>query len=526
MSFLTFGNKNNAETPPLSQLAVVLLVSLLVPLMTHGLLPMLGVRFIADRFSTQGVFFIFALLAGFTFYSSYFLFITKRPVFMVVYSSVFVRLTFYIAALAHLVGKHIPVRSLHAPLLVLPGYYLGFIHFSALWKTYSYFKYVVIFLCLFVFYYVFFNYNFVDPIVAKTSGVSISKGQLTDYIYASLGIIIPGAMFIQAGSAENRIKLFNIINHTLLIGAIAEAVLSILGYPVGLFTMKVEGFRRTSGLMEHPNAYGKIAGLFLIYFIGLYYYYVKNPDRKTALLDLLLQIAIASNLLAFLLTLSKNAFAGFFLACVIYLVSALFDNTLRQKLILPLMILSGLVVVLLAGYQMVSEKDLMSLLTDRFNDTRSLEWRTRVWGYLLSNINKTSVWFGHGLSACNMEMYRYQYNDAIASEKQSLYVHNALIQFLYDMGIVGLTIFASYLNAVLSSAQNFFKDNYNPLYLCIIGLSFFVLLGTLTDECITEFHMNFMYWFMVTMIISFCSALSTKPAPSRIAQQNRRNEFN
>jgi O-antigen ligase len=493
---------------------LMLVLAVLLPLLTHGLLPAIGVYQIAEKFSWELLSSLTVALIGLVFYYLYFEAVVQKPLYLALYSSVFIRISFYFASLAQLLGKHIPIRSLHMPLLVLPGYYLCFSHFSELWKQYSYFKYVFTFLCFFVLYYVFFNFNFVDPVVAKISGISVSKGQVIDYIYATLGIILPGALFLRIQSPESRIKTFNLINQFLITMALIEAGLSILGYPLGLFTMKVEGFRRTSGIMEHPNAYGKITGLFLIYMIGLYYYYIKNPKLQSVFFMLLMQITLAANFLAFLLTLSKNAFGGVALACVFYLLSALFDASLRKKLLLPLALLTGLMVLILAGYQMVSDKGLMDLLTERFNDTRSLEWRTRVWGYLLSNIDKNSIWFGHGLSACNMEMYRYQYNDAIASDKQSIYVHNAFIQFIYDMGIVGLGVFAGLINVVVTSSVKFFREQLNPLYLCILGLSCFVLIGALTDECITEFHMNFMYWFMVTLIISFIHAqkqISNRP---------------
>jgi hypothetical protein len=487
---------------PLSGWLLLFLVGIALPLLTNALLPFWGVDGLANLLTPENVCVLGFLGVAAAIYWAYFQFVVSRPIYLVVYSMVFMQIAFFLAALLDSTGRHVPIRAIHVPVLVLPAVYLLIRNFSKLWANYSYFRWILLFLGIYSLYYLLFNYNFVDPTVAKTTGISISKGNLTDYLYGFVILILTACTFIRTKTVEQRTDLFDRINKILIISALIGAVSVLACYPTGLLTMKVEGFRRAVGFLPHPNEYGKMEGFLLIYFIGLYYHYARQALVKTRGLPGLLLVTIALNLLSFVLSLSKNAFVGFGLACAIYLVFALLDPKLRGKMLVQLSVLAGLIAIALLGYQAASGKDMLTLLTDRFNDTRSLDWRTRVWGYLVSNIDAHSLWWGHGLTASNMEMYRFQYKNSMASDLQSIYVHNAVIQFLYDMGLWGLLIYGGIVSAVTTAFERLFKGSASPLYLMILGLSVFLVAGSVSDECITDLYTNIMYWFMLTMIFS------------------------
>jgi|GEM_PF-2534869 len=510
--------RNHAEEQALPSFLWFAFLGIALPLLTHCFLPSIQVFTFSEILTPEAICRLGLLLLGGAAYIAYFQFVIRRPVWLVIYSAVLIRFSILLAQTVEKTGHHFPLRAIQTPLLVLPAIVLFVIYFPKLYTNYRYFKWIILFIALYIFYYIFFNYNFIDPSVAKVTGVSLSKGNLTDYLFGFTSFILTGGMFLKAKTTEERIRLFELINHLLIIEAIVESVLAIAGYPLGLFTMKVEGFRRTTGFLTHPNEFGKSEGLLLIYFIGLYYHYLHKGGLSVGRIKLLLGLAIVVKMFSFLLSLSKNSFVGFALACLVYLIAALFDEKLRRRLILPLMITGSLLLVALASYQVASGgKGLMTLLAERFSDTRSLEWRTKAWGYLLSNLNMRSIWTGHGLTASNMEMYRFQYNAAISSEQQSIYVHNAFIQFMYDMGLFGMLIFSGILSAAYMAIRRYLSGANSPLYITVIALSVFVLVGALTDECITEIHMNMMYWFMVTMIFSFLQgntyALGAKNEP-------------
>jgi len=475
---------------------------ILIPLIGTGLFPYFGVFTGADFLTPEFVCILGLLILGLVAYLAYFRFAVIHPFWLVLYGAVFMRTMSLISENIDKTGQHFPLRTIQFPLLILPAIFLMIKNFPKLYERYSYFKYVLLFIIFHVLYYLFFNYNFVDPSMNGTTGISISKGEMVDYLYGFTMLVLTGSMFIHAKSQQERLKLFDILNRILIIESIVESIAIIAGYPFGLFTMKIEGFRRSAGFLTHPNEYGKSEGLLLIYLIGLYYYYIKKPFKKMPWTRILLVLAIVVNFLGFLLSLSKNSFFSFGAACSLYFLLALFDPDLRKKLALPILLTVGFIALALLGYQAVSDKDIMALITERFQDTRSFQWRMQVWEYLLSNINRDTILFGHGLTACNMELYRFQYNNAIASEKQSVYVHNGLIQYLYDMGLFGLTIFSGIIASLVAGIRRFISSRYSPLFVTVIGLSLFVLICTFTDESTTELNMNIPYWFMLTMIFS------------------------
>lgn len=491
---------------------LALALGVLLPLLTHQLLPLLGVGVFSNILTTGFIHKLGILFIGGLIYVTYFRFVTQKPLYLVLFSTVFYRFFLFICHSLEAGGKHVPLKTMLVPLLLLPSVFLLFRNLPKLIRRYPYFIYMLLFMALYIGYFMFFNLNFVDPTVAnKVSGMSISKGQITDYFYGFGMLVIVGSMFIMAEGDEKKRQLFEMINRFLIVEMIVEATCTIIGYPFGIFTLVVEGFRRAVGFATHPNEYGKMVGVMLIYFIGLYYYHTKKNAPRDLFINVLLPIAIVLNLLGFLLSLSKNSFVGFAAACLIYLVSALFDANLRKRLAMPLIVLGVLLVLAFIGYQAFSGKNLLTLLTDRFSDTRSMEWRGRVWGYLLSHIDSHNILFGHGLTASNMEMYRFQYRADMDSAKQSIYVHNAFIQFIFDMGLCGLLVFGGIISSMVSSLKRFITDGFNPLYLTIIGLSLYFLIGALADECITEMQLNMLYWFVVTMIFSFAGIKAVSP---------------
>ncbi|MEB3287279.1 MAG: O-antigen ligase family protein [Vampirovibrionales bacterium] len=490
------------------------ILGLLLPLITHGLLPLLGVRVFLEGVTPELLMLSGGALVLGLLYLFYFQFVVKHPIVLVIYSTCFLRFSMYLCEVVEKTGHHIPFRTLLVPILVIPALYFFLVYGFRMIKTYPFFKWVLLFLCLYGFYYLFHNYDFADPTVAhKGVLVSIAQGAFTDYIYGFSVFVITGSMFLQKGETpeglEQRVKLFELINRFLIIEGTIEALCAIFGYPFGVFTMIVEEFKRSSGFLTHPNEYGKATGMMLIYFIGLYYYYIKRPGENVALANLfkvLLLIAISTNLIAFLLTLSKNAFVGFGAAGLVYFIAAMFDDKLRKHMVVPLCVMAGMVVLALLSYQVASGKDLVTLLTERFNDTRSLQWRNRVWNYLFAQMRPSSLLTGFGLTTGNMEMYRFQFEANVVSEKQTVYVHNAPLQFVFEMGVWGLLIYGGMVSASFNAIKSFFSSKLNPLYLTPVALSLFIFLGSLVDECITEIGLNILFWFMLTMIFSFTQA--------------------
>jgi len=305
--------------------------------------------------------------------------------------------------------------------------------------------------------------------------------------------------FKQAKAPEERFKLFRLINFYLAIFALVQSACTLVGYPFSLFTAVVEGFKRATGFNFHPNEYAKTAGILIIYFIGVFYSYCRNGS-KTLLKDrMLIGIVIIVNILGFLLSLSKNAFGSAGLCCVLFFGLSLFDIKIQKKILLPIIVFCVLLIMIITGYQVYTGNDIFATVTDRFNDTRSLQWRYSVWGYLLGHMDQDTIWFGHGLTAANAELYRFLFDTTRETKGQSIFVHNAFINFLYDMGIFGMLIFTGFFAAIFNGFKRYFQTR-EPLFLTVVCLCVFTLVCAITDECITELNASLSCWFLITLI--------------------------
>jgi hypothetical protein len=495
---IRLGNNRLITVPVFLLLA---LAALLLPLLTNAFLPWIGVHFFSDKISGDTLPKLAILLLGGL---GYFLFVktmVSRPIYLVVYCAILMRLVFSTNAFLEPTGIHVPTRILHMIFLNIPAFILIGLNFKFLCRYYGYFKYLFLFIFILGLYVLFFNLGFVDPAVATGTNVTIAEGTFNDYVYCIISIAITASAFRQTKTPEGAFTLFRNLNLALAIFALTHALVSLFGYPFDICVKVVEGFRRSTGIFEHPNQFAKYEGLILLYFTGLLYHYNQLKNSRLIRDQVLLGATIIVNIPAFILTISKNSLAIFCLCFTAFLIMALLDPKIRLKILLPLGVCAGLIMLAVLGYQALIGNDISELLTGRINDTRSLQWRYIIWTFLLDNIRPENLLFGHGLTSSNIEVYRLVYNVSLDGE-QSVYVHNAFINFLYDMGLLGLLIFSGFVHNILMSAKNLLRTR-NPLFLTIACLSVFAMASSLVDECISDPNVNILLWLMVTMIYSY-----------------------
>ncbi len=507
---------NQPEQPKVPYWLLTVVIACLIPLVTNVLLPMLGIQTLSQRLGPTTIPTILSILLGGLLYVQYLKYSFKNPLVLALYSAVFIRLLFYAALVMEALGKHFPVRIIHMVILVFPASLLLIKNFKYLYNKYNYFKYLVAFFVIYLLFFIFYNYNFVEPGVAITSNTSISQGKLNDYFYTFVGLTLVSCSFQKVSTLDGKFKLFQTFNLFLILFGLIHGLITLFGFPLNQFTMVLEGFRRATGLYSHPNEYAKSQGLLLIYYIGLYYSYIKLNKPELFKYKILLIATVITNLLGFMLSMSKNSFASFGLALSIFLAISLFDPKIRSKVLTPVAIFVAFLTLILVGYQLYSGQDLLATLTDRFNDNRSLEWRYSVWGYLLANIDKNTVWFGHGLTSSNIELYRFLFNTSKQSSEQSIFVHNAVISFLYDMGIWGMLVFSGFIVAAYSGIKTYLRSH-EPMMLTIASLAIFIVVCSLVDECITFMDSSLLFWLLVTIIYSYFVAPFVKDKPNDVS---------
>ena len=492
---------NQPEQPKVPYWLLTVVIACLIPLVTNVLLPMLGIQTLSQRLGPTTLPTVICAILGGLLYLQYLRLCMKHPLVLAIYSGSLIWPVQYLGLALETVGIIFPIRVMHFGLLVIPAMLMLLQNFKYLNRNYPYFKFIVLFISLFSLYFLFYNYNFVEPVIALRSGASISSVKLHDVFYSFVGMTYVACAFRQAKTAEERFKLFRLINLCIIIFILIQAVATIIGYPFSQLTTVLEGFKRSTGFTYHPNEFAKVEGLWLLYFIGIYYYYGQLENKALIKDRLLIGVSVVINILAFLLSMSKNSFGSFGVGCVIFFGLSLFDAKLRSKILMPILFLAGLLLLAVIGYQVFSGSDLMATLSDRFNDTRSLEWRYSVWGFLLGNMDQHSIWIGHGLTSSNIELYRFLFDPSKESKGQSIFVHNAFINFLYDMGISGLCIFSGFIVTAYQSFMIYLRTH-NALFLAMVSMTVFSLISSCVDECITEINVSLLFWFLITLAFS------------------------
>jgi len=128
----------------------------------------------------------------------------------------------------------------------------------------------------------------------------------------------------------------------------------------------------------------------------------------------------------------------------------------------------------------------------------SVNWRTQVWGFLLSNIHEGSILLGHGFTAANAWIFMVSYNDK-TNATPLMQVHNGYIGLLYDLGILGYAIFFSVISLVFQSVKKLFKamgTQHRALWVSVIGLSAYYLLVCAADEMVYMFDAALQFWLL------------------------------
>ena len=157
------------------------IVAILIPVFTNGLLPIIGIHQFAERIGPDTISMLLCGILGCLLYVGYLQYITKHPLVMTVYLAVFIWVVFYLGFLGEQSGKHLPIRIIHIPLLYFPTILLLIQNFKYLLRNYNFFKYTFLFMSIFLIYFFTHNLNFVEPIMALTSGASISQVKLNDF---------------------------------------------------------------------------------------------------------------------------------------------------------------------------------------------------------------------------------------------------------------------------------------------------------------------------------------------------------
>jgi O-antigen ligase len=475
-------------------------LGLLLPILLYIILPMVGIKSFSTLLDYKKLILLCLGVIGGVGYVTYLRFVLPRPQILLAFLLVVWPLVDYISNVLLEMGLNLHLRPIIILMLAVPGIVVSFKHRQALFNSIPWFKYYLIFFGWLFLYFIFFNANAHDHRATNTELLfegSMSFIQVTSYFYCLLSVTIPALVMLKIKSYHRLFDNFNIA----LIGFCSfESLLTIGGYPFGLYNMELDGFTRALGIFTHPNPFAHHMGMLMVYLFGLFCYY--QGDRKWRMSMWILGPGIAINFIAFLLGLSKGAISALILSSILLFLLNLAVPAIRRRV--PALILS--VVLLLPigvfGFQALSGKSFVDLVASRVEQTESLNWRAQIWQELITDFEGLPLITGRGFTAANARVFQLSFNDA-QNAHPLMMVHNAYIALLYDFGVMGYLMFGAVLSMVLYSIRGWLDRSRPELrtgHSILIAMSLYFLFACACDEMSYMFDAPMLYWGLASLI--------------------------
>jgi hypothetical protein len=494
-----------------------LLLGLAVPLTLFVLLPAVGIETALGLFSFSKMIILLAVTLFGIAYWFYMRWVIRNPQPVAIfYVVVWPILEYFRNLLQSVSGVNAEFRPLVLVCLIPAVLVPGLAYFRPLWRTLPQFKYFMGFWLWLLTYFVFNNANAVDPAKARSGntsfGGSLALNMFNTLTYSLVGVLLGALVILNARNPQQWFDRFNKIFCVFI--AITSAV-CVVGFPLGFFAAVVDGFNRLMGLSVHPNMYAHQMGISLIYLIGLSSYYLVSEKGGKRMPGWLLNTALLTGGVAFLMALSKTGIATLTISSVVMLSLGLTTPALRRR---AGWILGGGIIAIpiaILAYNLISGQDLFSILEARIEDTSSMSWRERVWDSLLADLHGIDYLFGKGLTASNAWVYQLSYNDTYAAEPL-IHVHNGYVQLLYDCGLPGLLYFGTIWvmgSHCLLRWWTTRQPSSRALYVTTIGLAIYFSVVCGFDELISMFNAPLLFWFFSSMTFSLAWRESQQQAP-------------
>ncbi|MDJ0626114.1 MAG: O-antigen ligase family protein [Candidatus Caenarcaniphilales bacterium] len=489
-------------------------------ILVYGALPLLGLNLITTILSPKTIFLlIIGLIALGVF--SYILFLcVKYPEQFLQIVTLYYVLT--ICVLAFLLKKAKVLPGSSSPFVItnfsslelvtifaIPAILIAAPHIFGILKRFPYIIFQILFIIIFIIYLNYHNTDFPFPIrwlegIPNPEKWRLYLVQYTMLWYSLLLSIITAAIFHKTSSFHD---VFDRFNKALIIFYLIEAIVTLLGVPLGMFQQNVDGHVRFKSRFIHPNAYGHHLAIFLVYCLGITLYYQKLQEigiKRFPIPQLVLCFTL--NMAAFFLALSKGAISLSFISMFVILLINFPYLIKNLKLVFQAIgAIIGLIPVGLLIIQVTKEGGLIGyieLTMARVGDTDSFDWRTQAWANLMNNLSDPII--GHGLTSSSLLLHHISYHPKW-NPLPLVIIHNTYYQLIYDMGIIGLIFFFIPFALIIISSIFFFIVLYSkhsyvlPLFGTIIGTTMYYLLSMTIDE-VNLYDLHILYWPFVTII--------------------------
>lgn len=484
------------------------IIALLFPVFAYGILPHFNIEIFKSLLPFNRILLIPTGAILLLLSLSYLDFVkTKPPTIFVFFLCIFWQIiSYYADVLLDEKGINLHLRPIIILLCTIP-FIIAVLKFkSEIFRKLPYLKIFTAFLITSLFYYIFFNAGAVDLKTAQEGaslGGNMASDKITFYYLDLVGMVLCFAAFSKnnlTGKLTSE-KLFDIFNLTLMIVTSTLSIIFVIGYPLNLFTVRLEGFLRSAGLLTQPNPYAHHLGLLILYFLGLFCYY--QGENKSRFPTWLLYTGIGINLLGFLIGFSKSAILALGIALLVIITGNFSTPVIRKTFIWGMILFSILIVIGLAVFSSMSHQSIIDIFQARMDNNNSMDWRTNVWSFLQSDISLRNIFTGHGLTAANNIILQNSFSDKDGTPV--IMVHNGYLELLYDYGIWGYTFIIAILAMIHQAIKNTFLPlNYTlkSLMYTIIAFCVYFLIVLSTDEILFMFDATHLFWYLCTIL--FC----------------------
>ena len=311
-----------------------------------------------------------------------------------------------------------PIVFLATGLTIPFGLILIFREKGQIFKDLPFLKYLIVFqIIIFL--------NFFRQGTEFSSIVEILK------IFVQIFVIFCTYLYIKQNKTPE--KLYFWINLFVVTNCTAAFFQMITGIGLRL----IEGVPRVNGFLGHPNVLGFLLNLYLPFAIYKYLY-TKKQKEKNIWLGL-----IAVSVLTLFFTMTKVALFTF----AVMLMILFFQLPYKLKFRILITSLIGIVAFLAVNY--LFSLNIIENLIERLNNTSSYEWRLKIWSYLISDINFSNIWLGHGINSEKHFLNMINYGEAVAA-------HNGYIQLIFEFGISSIFFYLSFLNSLVYFTKKMF----------------------------------------------------------------------
>jgi O-antigen ligase len=330
-------------------------------------------------------------------------------------------------------------------------------------KKYPFVLYLILFLILMA-------ANFFRPGTYFSSLTEILK------VFIQIFIIFSFYSYVKSTDGKSLSKFINLIRNFIILNAVVAVFQRLTGIGLAM----IEGVPRVSGLLGHPNM---LAFIMVNYFPFAVYNLLKVNTKKD---KVLWGISILFSILALILTMCKTLIFALFLQVFILF----FFVNIKNKTKIIVSAVGAFVLFFALNYLL--DLQIIELIIDRINNTTSMDWRWKVWDYLLKDINFANVWLGHGIDTAQKHI------NMIGGV--NLMTHNSYLQLLYELGIVGVLLFVfPFLFIAVKFFSLFFKEktSYKINYVLpiLVIMSTFIDMST-SNNVFLRTSITFVYFFL------------------------------